>query len=99
MRTPVPMEELPSAKRAKGEARRAAREAKPWVEVLGRLGHAAHGVVYGIVGLLAAQVALGTGGATTDTRGALAWIVQAPFGRTLLGAVAAGLAGYALWRV
>jgi hypothetical protein len=95
---PVRAEGLPPAERVKGEARRAARESRPWVEGLGRLGHAAHGVVYGIVGLLAARAALGTGGATTDPEGALAWIVQAPFGRLLLGAIAAGLAGYALWR-
>ena len=81
------------------QARRAAHEVGPWVERLGRFGYAAKGVVYGIIGGLAAQAAIGPGGATTDTRGALAWIVQAPFGRFLLGTVAVGLAGYALWRL
>lgn len=88
-----------SAEQATDQARRAAREASPWIEGLGRFGYAAKGVVYVIVGGLAAQAAAGAGGSTTDTRGALEWIVAAPFGRFLLGAVAVGLAGYAVWRV
>ena len=64
---------------------------------LGRFGYAAKGAVYAIVGVLAAQAAGGAGGATTDPRGALGWIIQAPFGRLLLGAVAVGLVGYAVW--
>ena len=65
---------------------------------LGRFGRVTNGGVYAIVGLLAAQVALGAGGATADPKGALAWLVHAPLGRILLAAVALGLAGYALWR-
>ena len=84
---------------AKHQTRRAAREASPWIVRLGRFGYAAKGAVYVIVGVLAVQAARGTGGATTDPRGALGWIIQAPFGRFLLGAVAIGLVGYALWCV
>jgi hypothetical protein len=69
-----------------------------WVERLARLGYAAKGVVYGIVGLLAAQAAFGAGGRTTDTEGALQEIVRQPFGKVLLGVVAIGLLGYVLWR-
>ncbi len=72
--------------------------ASPWVERLARLGYAAKGAVYIVVGLLAAMAAFGRGGKTTDTRGALATIVAQPFGRVLLGTVAVGLAGYAIWR-
>ena len=72
--------------------------ARPWVERLARFGYAAKGAVYIVVGLLAAMAAFGMGGKTTDTRGALATIVTQPFGRVLLGAVAVGLVGYALWR-
>nr|MBA3438683.1 DUF1206 domain-containing protein [Pyrinomonadaceae bacterium] len=72
--------------------------ASPWVERLARLGYAAKGAVYIVVGLLAAMAAFGMGGKTTDTRGALATIVAQPFGRVLLGAVAVGLAGYTIWR-
>src|SRR6476646_6686838 len=87
-----------SSRDVKDQAQQAARQASPWVVRLGRFGFAAKGLVYAIVGGLAAQAAIGAGGETTDTRGALIWIVQAPFGRFLLGTVGIGLAGYALWR-
>ena len=69
-----------------------------WIERLARFGYAAKGVVYGIVGLLAAQAAFGSGGQTTDTKGALSAIVTQPFGKFLLSLVAIGLIGYSLWR-
>jgi hypothetical protein len=71
--------------------------ARPWVVRLARLGYAAKGVVYLLVGWLAAQAALGNGEAT-GSEGALAFLLAKPFGRTLLSLVALGLAGYALWR-
>jgi len=77
---------------------RVVRETSPWIEGLGRFGHIAIGVVYATIGVLAAQTALSQGGGTTDNNGALAWIVQAPFGRVILGALALGFAGYATWR-
>ena len=93
-RTPV----VGNAKyRVEQTAKRAA--ASPWVERLARFGYAAKGAVYIVVGLLAAMAAFGAGGKTTDTRGALATIVTQPFGRVLLGAVAVGLVGYAIWRL
>ena len=73
--------------------------ANPWVERLARLGFAAKGIVYALVGLLAAQTAFGTGGKRTDTQGALQTISNQPFGRILLSFVAIGLLGYALWRL
>ncbi|MBD3885327.1 DUF1206 domain-containing protein [Phormidium tenue FACHB-886] len=71
----------------------------PWVERLARFGYAAKGIVYFIVGILAAQAAFTTGGRTTDTSGALTTIVNQPFGKFLLILVTIGLMGYALWRV
>jgi hypothetical protein len=79
-------------------AGQAAHEARPWVERLARLGYAAKGVVYVLVGGLALQAALGPGGKTTDPAGALRTIVQQPFGKFLLAVVTLGLIGYALWR-
>lgn len=70
----------------------------PGFERLARLGYAAKGFVYFTIGLLAAQAAVGTGGTTTDTAGALESIVTQPFGKFLLGLVAVGLVGYFLWR-
>jgi uncharacterized membrane protein YidH (DUF202 family) len=63
-----------------------------------RFGFAAKGFVYAIIGILALQAALGSGGKTTDTSGALQTILNRPFGQILLALVAVGLIGYALWR-
>ena len=72
---------------------------QPWFERLARLGYAAKGLVYFIVGFLAAQAAFGAGGRTTDTSGALTTIVTQPFGKFLLFLVTIGLIGYVLWRI
>jgi hypothetical protein len=71
----------------------------PWIERLARVGYGAKAVLYATVGALAARVALGAGGRTTDTRGALRAVLEAPFGRAMLVVIALGLAGYALWRL
>lgn len=68
-------------------------------ERLASVGHAARGVVYAVVGLLAIQLALGTGGKTTDQQGALKAIAEQSFGKVLLALVAFGLFGYAIWRL
>jgi uncharacterized membrane protein YidH (DUF202 family) len=81
------------------KAKRLAHKARPWVERLARLGYATKGVVYTVVGVIAALAALRGGGKTADTRGALEEIVQRPYGRVMLIVVAVGLAGYALWRL
>jgi hypothetical protein len=65
----------------------------------GRAGFAANGFVYVIVGILAGQAALGRGGDTTDLGGALGHLLDAPLGRLTVGAVGAGLAGYAVWKL
>ncbi|MCB2053292.1 MAG: DUF1206 domain-containing protein [Geminicoccaceae bacterium] len=80
--------------------RQAAEKAQPSAAVVGlaRFGYAARGVVYVIVGGLATLAAFGSGGSTTDSRGALRTLLGQPFGEVLLGIVAAGLLAYALWR-
>lgn len=81
--------------------RKPARQAAshPWMETLARFGYAAKGIVYFVVGLLAAQAAVSTRGQTTDTSGALVTIVNQPFGKFLLALITIGLIGYVLWRV
>jgi hypothetical protein len=68
------------------------------LELLARLGYAAHGSVSLLVGLLALLAAFGRGGATTGSRGALQTLLAQPMGQVLLGAVAIGLFGFAMWR-
>jgi hypothetical protein len=88
-----------TARQVEHQARKTANHASPLIVALGRFGYAAEGVVYGLIGLLAVQVALGRGGATTDNKGALTQIAGAPFGIFLLIAIALGFVGYALWRL
>jgi hypothetical protein len=70
---------------------------KPATIMLGRVGYAAKGLVYIVIGFLAALAALGNGGATTDRKGAIQTIYEQPFGKVLLGLVTFGLLCYALW--
>jgi hypothetical protein len=74
-------------------------DAAPWVARLARVGYAAKGLLYITVGILAAQAGLGRGGRTVDTQGALRAVHGVTFGRVTLIVVAAGLIGYAMWRI
>jgi hypothetical protein len=78
---------------------KASAEVAPWVEALARIGYAAKALLYITVGYLAAQAALGPGGGVTDTEGALHVVNRGSLGWILLLVVAAGLLGYALWRL
>lgn len=88
-----------AGREAERQAREASRRASPWIEGLARFGYAAEGVVYAIMGVLALGVATGTGGRTAGQRGVFALIADQPFGRPMLGVVAAGFVGYAIWRL
>ncbi len=66
---------------------------------MARGGLVARGVSYAIIGVLALKLALGSGGETTNQRGALQTIAQQPLGKALLIGMTVGLAGYAAWRL
>ena len=70
--------------------KKTAREARPWVFWVGRIGYAAMAVVHLLVGFLAMLSVFGAASAI-GTRGALRQIGELPFGQTLLAAVAVGL--------
>lgn len=76
----------------------AAAARNPWLHRLARLGLAARGVIYLLVGLLAVSVALGRGHQETDQNGALLTVARQPYGTVLLWILAGGFAGYAAWR-
>lgn len=65
---------------------------------LARLGFAARGLVYILIGWFALDAAL-NGGRPIDNQGALGTMAEAPMGRALLALCAIGFAGYAFWRL
>ena len=69
-----------------------------WISRLGKAGYATKGVVYAIVGVLAVQAAIGSGGSAEGTQGAITEMADEPFGQVLLPLIAIGLFAYALWR-
>lgn len=83
----------------KDKVKQSVREASSWLVWLGRFGYAVKGVIYILIGILAAYSAIGTHAANDGTRSALRHIVELPFGQFLLIAMAIGLASYALWQV
>lgn len=70
-----------------------------WLETYARVGFAAKGVVYLILGSLAWRAAAGTGGRITSPRGAVAWLGGDDLGQVTIAVLAIGLAGYAIWRL
>jgi Domain of Unknown Function (DUF1206) len=87
---------------AGGEARRVGREAagSPWFHRLSRAGLLARGVIYLLIGWLAVQIGLGTGGGgkEADRKGALETLAGNPAGDVVLWLLVVGFAGLALWQ-
>jgi hypothetical protein len=72
---------------------------RDWVEKGARFGHFIKGVIYGLIGVLSLQVALGSGGEVAGQREAVRMVEEQPFGVVLLIGIAVGLFGYAVWRL
>jgi hypothetical protein len=68
-------------------------------EALSRAGFVARGLIYGIIGLLAFEVAVSDSGKLTNQQGAIRTVASQPFGEFLLLLLAVGLGGYAIWRL
>lgn len=68
------------------------------IERVARFGYGARGIVYCIIGGLAVLAAIGQGGRAGDSESALRWVLAGPFGVVLVGLIAAGLLGFAVWR-
>ena len=67
------------------------------IEWLMRAGYGARGAVYLLVGAIAVFAAV-NGGEAEGSTGALNFLVQQPFGQTMLAFVAVGLFAYTAWR-
>ncbi|HVE69820.1 MAG TPA: DUF1206 domain-containing protein [Thermoanaerobaculia bacterium] len=70
-----------------------------FIDLSRRFGFVAKGLVYLLVGFLAAKAALMRSGGVNDEEGALRQVLAAPFGKVLLAVAAAGLFIYALGRL
>ena len=67
--------------------------------MLARAGFVARALMYGIIGLLALDLALGHGRQDHEPAGRAPHVEHQPFGHLLLALVAVGLGGYSLWRL
>jgi hypothetical protein len=81
---------------AKQQAEKVAR--RPEARGLARWGLVSKGALYVLVGLIAADVAIAGSGRVRDRDGALAATADTGLGKLLVGVVAIGLLGYAVWR-
>jgi hypothetical protein len=68
------------------------------VDRLARVGWAAKGALYGLIGVLAIQIPAGLGGKTTNQQGAMRTVADETGGTLLLVLLALGFAAYAAWR-
>jgi hypothetical protein len=64
---------------------------------LARFGYGTHGVIYLVIGVLAAVAAVDWRAQTTDARGALLTILSQPLGSVLLAVIAFGLVAFSIW--
>jgi len=68
-------------------------------EVLSRAGFVARGLIYGLIGLFAFEVAVSDTGKLTNQQGVLRTVADQPLGGFLLVLLSIGLGGYAVWRL
>ncbi len=95
---PISLQAKEAATSVPTEASRA--RAQPWFQRVARLGLATRAVIYAVLAYIAAEIALThTSPAQASGSGALTEVRRQSAGRILLGVLAVGLVGYALWRV
>jgi hypothetical protein len=84
--------------RSAGQSARQVANSRPF-QIGARIGILAYGITHILIGVLAVQVALGSGGQQANQSGAFQALVQQPFGRILLWVLVIGFVAIALWRV
>ncbi|WP_066363231.1 DUF1206 domain-containing protein [Herbidospora mongoliensis] len=81
-----------------GAARRAVQH--PLLDKLAKVGFAARGVLYALIGLVALQIAFnGSSSEEADKSSAIHMVAEQPFGSVLLWIMAIGLAGLVVWQI
>jgi hypothetical protein len=66
---------------------------------LARAGLVARGVMYGLIGIIAVQIAVGNSHQQADRSGALRIVAATPLGKVTLWLLVIGFAGLTLWRL
>lgn len=82
---------------AEGTARRVADSGA--LEKAARVGYAVSGLLHLLIGLIAVQLAVGSGGGSADQSGALSQVAAQPFGRAVLWLGVVGLLALSLWQL
>lgn len=82
---------------AQATARRAANSRT--MDRITRFGLICRGLLYGLIGVLAVQIAFGDGGREADKSGAVRMVSSLPFGAVVLWAMAVGFAALTLWQL
>jgi len=90
-----------SAHRSRARVRSTGRRAagSNAMSMLARVGLAARGVMYGLIGIIAVQIALGSTHRQADRSGAVRLVAATPFGSVILWLLVIGFAGLTLWRL
>jgi hypothetical protein len=81
---------------AEAVARRAADS--PAMQRLAKVGLVCRGVLYGLIGVLALQIAFGGGGREADKNGAIRTVAALPFGAVILWVMVVGFAALTVWQ-
>lgn len=68
-------------------------------KTLAKMGYIARGAVYLVIGGLALLAAIGAGGGTTDSKGAIEEILEQRYGTFLITLLVIGLFGFMIWRL
>jgi hypothetical protein len=71
--------------------------ANPWLEHAARVGYLIRGLLYGVMGVLALSLAIGTSAKTPDQRGSLYLLAGSPIAVPVLTIVIVGLSAYSIW--